>query len=73
MAGTFEQRRNVILERLRSLEGVTYQKPGGAFYLFPNISGLCENFGVFETYRNLSGNPKKKDVPVDLFPDVCPL
>jgi aspartate aminotransferase len=67
MAGTFEQRRNVILEKLRSLEGFTCQKPGGAFYLFPNISGLCENFGVFEAFRNLPGNLKKRMSPSTFF------
>ncbi len=36
----YEKRRNVIVDGLNSLPGVTCQKPQGAFYVFPNIIGL---------------------------------
>jgi len=39
MVQTFEQRRNEIWEALNKVEGISCRKPGGAFYLFPNISG----------------------------------
>ncbi|MGI9373033.1 MAG: pyridoxal phosphate-dependent aminotransferase [Hyphomicrobiales bacterium] len=36
---TFRARREVVVERLNALPGVTCRTPGGAFYAFPNISG----------------------------------
>jgi aspartate aminotransferase len=38
MLTEFEKRRNYMLERVRAINGVTCNKPGGAFYLYPNIS-----------------------------------
>lgn len=35
----FEKRRNLIVERLNAIEGITCHKPHGAFYVFPNITG----------------------------------
>jgi aspartate/methionine/tyrosine aminotransferase len=40
---------------------------GGAFYLFPNISGLCERLGVFEAYRNLPETIQTATTPATLF------
>ncbi|HLV81795.1 MAG TPA: pyridoxal phosphate-dependent aminotransferase [Chthonomonadaceae bacterium] len=40
MRQAFEQRRNLIVERLNALAGVTCRMPGGAFYAFPNIAPL---------------------------------
>jgi aspartate aminotransferase len=40
MAAAFEERRNVIVERLNAIPGIRCAKPDGAFYVFPNISGL---------------------------------
>jgi len=67
MANTFERRRDVILDMLNQVEGIRCQKPGGAFYLFPNISGLCERLGVFEVYRNLPETIQTATTPATLF------
>ncbi|NLW06395.1 MAG: pyridoxal phosphate-dependent aminotransferase [Clostridia bacterium] len=40
MRQEFEQRRNRILAGLRELPGITCNKPGGAFYVFPYIGAL---------------------------------
>src|SRR6266581_6760894 len=40
MAGEFDRRRRVIIEGLNALPGVSCVMPKGAFYVFPNISGL---------------------------------
>jgi aspartate aminotransferase len=40
MACAFEQRRNVIVDRLNAIPGIRCVKPDGAFYVFPNVSGL---------------------------------
>ena len=39
MVGEFQKRRNYIIDRLNSLEGISCVKPVGAFYAFPNFSG----------------------------------
>jgi aspartate/methionine/tyrosine aminotransferase len=67
MADTFQKRRDVILEMLNQIVGVTCQKPGGAFYLFPNISGLCERLGVFDAFQHLSETIQKATSPSTLF------
>ena len=38
MVGEFQKRRDYIIDRLNSLEGITCVKPAGAFYAFPNFS-----------------------------------
>jgi aspartate aminotransferase len=40
MAGEFEKRRDVIVQRLNAIPGIRCLKPQGAFYVFPNVSGL---------------------------------
>ena len=40
MKKAFEQRRNYMVERINSIEGVSCLKPGGAFYVMMNISKL---------------------------------
>ena len=39
MVAAFDGRRNVIVEGLNALPGVTCRRPGGAFYAFPNVTG----------------------------------
>ena len=40
MRTEFERRRNVIVDLLNAIPGVSCVKPDGAFYVLPNISGL---------------------------------
>ncbi len=40
MVDKFDERRRYILGRLRDIEGVSCFTPRGAFYVFPNFSGL---------------------------------
>ena len=40
MVAEFKVRRDILVEGLNAIEGVTCRKPRGAFYVFPNISGL---------------------------------
>ena len=67
LAKVFEERRDVTLEKLNSIEGVKCQKPGGAFYLFPNISGVCKNLGIFDAFKNLDPKIRAKTSPSTLF------
>jgi aspartate aminotransferase len=40
MVKEFDKRRQYIVERLNNIDGITCMLPKGAFYVFPNISGL---------------------------------
>ena len=40
MVREFQKRRNVIVERLNAIPGITCMLPQGAFYVFPSIAGL---------------------------------
>jgi aspartate aminotransferase len=44
MLGRLKQNRDLCLEALRGLPGVTIPTPDGAFYLFPRIEGLTDSF-----------------------------
>jgi len=40
MVAEFRRRRDVIVDGLNRLPGISCVEPGGAFYVFPNVSGL---------------------------------
>jgi aspartate aminotransferase len=40
MVRAFAKRRQIIVERLNTINGLDCRKPQGAFYVFPNVSGL---------------------------------
>lgn len=42
MIREFKARRDIIVESLNSIDGVTCKNPGGAFYVFPNITNACK-------------------------------
>ena len=67
MTRTFEKRRDVILSLLNNIQGVQCQTPGGAFYLFPNIAGLCKRLGVFDALENLPESHRINTSPSTLF------
>jgi aspartate/methionine/tyrosine aminotransferase len=46
MREQFLQRRNLIVELLNAVPGVSCQIPGGAFYVWPNVTEACEMIGV---------------------------
>ncbi|MEG1525502.1 MAG: pyridoxal phosphate-dependent aminotransferase [Clostridia bacterium] len=39
-AKDYEQRRDYVLTRLNAIDGISCGKPGGTFYVFPNVSSL---------------------------------
>lgn len=65
MVDTFEARRNLIRPKINDIPGITCRKPGGAFYLFPNISGACENLGLIEKHDRLPREHQSS--PANLF------
>jgi len=40
MVAEFKVRRDLLVDGLNAIEGITCKKPRGAFYVFPNITGL---------------------------------
>lgn len=67
MAATFQHRRDVIVEKLSAIEGITCRTPGGAFYLFPNIAGICRRLGVFDAFKALPETVRRASSPSTLF------
>jgi aspartate/methionine/tyrosine aminotransferase len=49
MVAAFDERRRVIVPLLNQLPGFRCQDPGGAFYVFPNISGTGMNARELQT------------------------
>ena len=48
MVDAFEKRRNWIVPALNEVPGMRCRTPKGAFYVFPDVSGVCERLGVYE-------------------------
>jgi len=46
MMMSFKKRRDIIVEGLNKIEGITCLKPGGAFYAWPNVTEACKLVGV---------------------------
>jgi aspartate/methionine/tyrosine aminotransferase len=45
MLARLKENRDLCLDALRGIPGITVPKPDGAFYLFPRIDGLDDSFG----------------------------
>ena len=48
MIEAFQARRDLVVEGLRRIEGIRCQMPKGAFYVFPNVEGVCAHLGILE-------------------------
>ena len=53
MRKAFEERRNVICQRFDDIDGVSYVKPQGAFYIFPDFS---EHYGRTLDGKKIEGS-----------------
>jgi aspartate aminotransferase len=49
MKDSFLKRRNFIVELLNEVPGVKCQVPGGAFYVWPNVSEACRMIGAADS------------------------
>lgn len=54
MTATFAARRDLVVDRLNAIHGVHCRRPKGAFYVFPNIEGMCRNLGAIDAFETLS-------------------
>ena len=46
MVAEFRRRRDYVVPALNAIPGVTCANPLGAFYVFPNITGVCDDLGA---------------------------
>lgn len=53
MVRAFEERRDWIVPALNEIPGVRCNVPKGAFYVFPNVGGLCNRLGVRDIMERL--------------------
>jgi aspartate/methionine/tyrosine aminotransferase len=49
MRDTFRQRRDLAVRLLNAVPGVTCQSPGGAFYVWPNVTEACRLVGAADS------------------------
>ncbi len=63
MVAAFERRRDWVVPALNETEGVRCQRPGGAFYVFPNVEGACGQLGVLEAYERRSDEARARTSP----------
>ena len=67
MVDAFSKRRDFVVEALNSIAGIRCQKPKGAFYVFPNIAGVCESLGAIEAHASLPSPMRDFTTPSTLF------
>ncbi len=49
MRQSFLERRDLIVQLLNDMPGVTCRKPGGAFYVWPNVTEACQRAGAADS------------------------
>ncbi len=67
MGDAFQRRRDQVVAGLNGIEGIQCQSPKGAFYVFPNISGVVERLGIQEAFDALPGTTRRDSSPATLF------
>lgn len=63
MVAAFQERRDWIVPTLNQMAGVRCQNPKGAFYVFPNVAGLCEQLGIIDAYNALPAERRARTAP----------
>jgi len=67
MVSEFKARRDYVVPALNAIDGIQCNTPLGAFYVFPNVGGVCENLGIHTFYEQLSDERKARTSPATLF------
>jgi aspartate/methionine/tyrosine aminotransferase len=66
MVAAFEERRNWVVPALNAIDGIHCALPRGAFYVFPNISGVCQRLGAIEAWETLPSTERERTSPAGL-------
>ncbi len=67
MCSAFQRRRDLVVAGLNEIEGMRCQMPKGAFYVFPNISGVVESIGAIDAFDKLPEETRNNSSPATLF------
>jgi aspartate/methionine/tyrosine aminotransferase len=66
MVEAFERRRDWIVPALNAIDGIRCQNPKGAFYVFPNVAGVCEKLGIPEAHAGLPDAGRGRTTPAGM-------
>ena len=66
MVDEFERRRDWIVPALNAVPGVRCRTPKGAFYVFPDVSGMCERLGVHRVHAELPADARSRTSPAGM-------
>lgn len=66
MVDAFQRRRDLVVPGLNAIDGITCQNPKGAFYAFPNISGVVARLGAQEAYDAQPQDVRERTSPATL-------
>jgi aspartate aminotransferase len=66
MVHKFQQRRELVVDGLNAIPGIRCHKPAGAFYVFPNVTGVCHELGAIDAFESLSHVQRMTSSPATL-------
>lgn len=66
MVEAFRERRDWIVPALNAVPGIRCQLPKGAFYVFPNVAGVCERLGILGAYERLAPASQQRTSPAGM-------
>ena len=66
MVAEFEQRRDWVVPALNAIDGVTCQMPKGAFYVFPNVEGVCRRLEIFDAHAAMPEAERARTTPAGI-------
>ncbi|HKB16172.1 MAG TPA: aminotransferase class I/II-fold pyridoxal phosphate-dependent enzyme, partial [Planctomycetota bacterium] len=66
MREEFRRRRDVVVPALNEIPGVRCNLPLGAFYVFPNVAGVCRSLGVHDFHASLPTDRRAATSPATL-------
>lgn len=67
MVRAFEERRDWVVPALNDIPGMRCEMPKGAFYVFPNIAGVCDSLGVIEAWNAMPEEQRRRTSPSNMF------
>jgi aspartate/methionine/tyrosine aminotransferase len=66
MVDSFQHRRDVVVRALNAVDGVRCATPKGAFYVFPDVGGMCERLGIVAAHTALPPGRRARTTPATL-------
>jgi aspartate aminotransferase len=67
MGEAFQRRRDQVVAGLNAVDGIECQLPKGAFYAFPNITGVLDRLGAIDAFAALPEAVRAHSSPATLF------